>query len=292
MLSRRLESWLLCVVRLLRVERQAHSWQAGGWYSQLLCQWRCSLQSRALGIVLLISSSVNSGRWSSRRQLTAKVQFEWRLGRKLSSFHRTWCGCSRSQQKVDALTEIQTVTIGEVVGGPFGIVPCFPECSECLIIRFSLVVEQCCPLGCNRWLEFGNASLKPVWVLPLSLAKGVHDRVVNDNTDVTPSFFSAWCGAVPEGLFNRIGEALTQVWDCCASCVNAWASFLLGTVDTFGLKAYFSAHQRVVGVAVSALVTTGTEDTADEGPSSDNEIQLVPVVGSGVAQGYLVVRLG
>ena len=36
---------------------------------------------------------------------------------------------------------------------------------------------------------------------------------------------------------------------------------LLGMVDTFGLKAYLAAHQRVVGVTVSTVVTAGTEDS-------------------------------
>lgn len=42
-------------------------------------------------------------------------------------------------------------------------------------------------------------------------------------------------------------------------------SFQLRTVDTFGFKAYLAAHQRVVGVAVSALVTVGTEETVEKG---------------------------
>lgn len=38
---------------------------------------------------------------------------------------------------------------------------------------------------------------------------------------------------------------------------------LLGMVNAFRLKAYLAAHQRVVGVTVSTVVTVGTEDTAD-----------------------------
>ena len=65
------------------------------------------------------------------------------------------------------------------------------------------------------------------------------------------------------GLFNGVGDAFAQV--CYLSCVDAWVSFQLRTVDTFGFKAYLAAHQRVVGVAVSALVTAGTEDTVEKG---------------------------
>ena len=71
--------------------------------------------------------------------------------------------------------------------------------------------------------------------------------------------------AVPVALFNGVGDAFAQV--CYRSCVDAWVSFQLRTVDTFGFKAYVAAHQRVVGVAVavSALVTTGTEDKVEKG---------------------------
>ena len=93
-------------------------------------------------------------------------------------------------RQLDVLTEIQPVVVGEAVSGPLGIVPGLPECSECLIRKLSLVVEQCCPLGCDHWIKFDNASFKPVWVLPLSLAKGIHGRVVNGDTDVVPSFLS------------------------------------------------------------------------------------------------------
>ena len=36
-----------------------------------------------------------------------------------------------------------------------------------------------------------------------------------------------------------------SIWDCCPSCVDAWASFLLRMVDTFGFKVNLAAHQRV-----------------------------------------------
>lgn len=42
-------------------------------------------------------------------------------------------------------------------------------------------------------------------------------------------------------------------------------TFQRRTVDTFGFKTYLAAHQRVVAVAVSALVTVGTEDTVEKG---------------------------
>ena len=47
-----------------------------------------------------------------------------------------------------------------------------------------------------------------------------------------------------------------------------------------GLRACLPPHQRVVGVACSAVVAARTEDTVKKGSSSDNKIQLVPVAES------------
>ena len=60
-------------------------------------------------------------------------------------------------------------------------------------------------------------------------------------------------------------------------------------MGTYGLKAYLAAHQKVVGVAVSTVVTAGTENTVEQGSSS--EIQLVLVAGSGVRQDTLWLGL-
>ena len=48
-----------------------------------------------------------------------------------------------------------------------GIVPSSPECTECFIRRFSLVVEQCCPFGLAQ-VRLGLASLS------LHLCPGLH----------------------------------------------------------------------------------------------------------------------
>ena len=58
---------------------------------------------------------------------------------------------------------------------------------------------------------------------------------------------------------------------------------MLGRPFMLGLRAYLDpAHQRVVGVAFSAVVAARTEDTVKKGSSSDNKIQLVPVAESDV----------
>ena len=64
-------------------------------------------------------------------------------------------------------------------------------------------------------------------------------------------------------------SSMQSVTRSCRSAILAVltreCSFQLRTVDTFGFKAYLAAHQRVVGVAVSALVTVGTEETVEKG---------------------------
>ena len=48
----------------------------------------------------------------------------------------------------------------------------------------------------------------------------------------------------------------------------------------------------MVGVTVSAVKTASNENTVERGSSGDNEVQLVPVVGSWVPPGYSVVWFG
>ena len=45
----------------------------------------------------------------------------------------------------------------------------------------------------------------------------------------------------------------------------------------------------MVGVAVSAVIAAGGQDTVQQGSAGDNEIQLVPVTRSGVPPGHSVV---
>ena len=61
-------------------------------------------------------------------------------------------------------------------------------------------------------------------------------------------------------------------------------------VDSLELETHFAGDHRVVGVAVSAVVATGGQDTVQQGSAGDHEIQLVPVTGSGVPPRHSVVR--
>ena len=53
-----------------------------------------------------------------------------------------------------------------------------------------------------------------------------------------------------------------------------------GRPFVLGFRVYLPTHQRVVGVAVSAVVAARTEDTVKKGSWSDNKIRLVPVAES------------
>ena len=56
------------------------------------------------------------------------------------------------------------------------------------------------------------------------------------------------------------------------------------------METHFAGDHRVVGVAVSAVVAMGGQDTVQQGSAGDHEIQLVPVTGSGVLSRTSVVR--
>lgn len=114
---------------------------------------------------------------------------------------------------MNALTEVQLVITGTASSYPSGVVSDLPEYSDYLFGRLPLVVEQCCSLGCNCWLEFDSSSYELVLIIPLSLAEGVHGKVVDGVTDVFPFLFSTACGVVSESLLYEVGEALTQIWD-------------------------------------------------------------------------------
>ena len=55
---------------------------------------------------------------------------------------------------------------------------------------------------------------------------------------------------------------------------------MLGRPFMLKLRACLPTHQRVFGVAFSAVVAARTEDTVKKGSPSDNNIQLVPVTES------------
>lgn len=60
-------------------------------------------------------------------------------------------------------------------------------------------------------------------------------------------------------------------------------------MDSLGVEADFAGDHGVVGVAVSAVITAGGQDTVQQGSAGDNEIQLMPVTRSGVPPGHSVV---
>lgn len=63
-------------------------------------------------------------------------------------------------------------------------------------------------------------------------------------------------------------------------------------MSSFWLKAYFATDQGLVGITLSTVITTSDEETVQRGTSGDDEIHLVPVVGSGVPPGDTVVEFG
>lgn len=75
-------------------------------------------------------------------------------------------------------------------------------------MALSLVVEQCHPLSCDCWFECSNSCFKPIWVLFLLFAEGVHGAFVNGVTGEVPSFFSTVCRAGLEGVLNGVNKTL------------------------------------------------------------------------------------
>ena len=53
-------------------------------------------------------------------------------------------------------------------------------------------------------------------------------------------------------------------------------------MDSLRLKTHLAGDHRMISVAVSTVVAACSEGTVQQGSSSDDEIQLVPVTRSGV----------
>ena len=60
-------------------------------------------------------------------------------------------------------------------------------------------------------------------------------------------------------------------------------------MNLLGMETHFAGDHRVIGVAVSAVVAAGGQNTVQQGSAGDNEIQLVPVTRSGVLEESLLV---
>ena len=63
-------------------------------------------------------------------------------------------------------------------------------------------------------------------------------------------------------------------------------------MDLLGLKMHFAANQGEVVITVSTVVAVSDENAVQEWSLSDDEIQLVPVMGSREPPGYFVTQLG
>lgn len=92
--------------------------------------------------------------------------------------------------------------------------------------------------------------------------------------------------AVLVGQSLRASSMITQVWHHCPGCLDVRLSFPLRVGDTFG---HITANQEMVSFTVRAVEAAGSANAVQQGSSGDCEIQLVPVIASGVMPGHSVV---
>ena len=128
--------------------------------------------------------------------------------------------------------------------------------------------------------------------LSFFLTEAAHGWVISSFANMVPSLLYAALWAVLEGLVDSVCEEYTSIWDLGPSYFDAWTSFLLGIMDSFGSEMHLATNQRMVSVTVGAVTAAGDEETAQQWYSIDDEIQLVPMTRSWVSPGYSVDRLG
>ena len=95
---------------------------------------------------------------------------------------------------------------------------------------------------------------------------------------MVPPLHCAARWAVLEGLVDSICEAYTSIWDGSPGYVDAWASFLLGIMDSLVSGTHLATNQRMVSATVGPMVAADDENIDKQWSSSDDEIQLVPMI--------------
>ena len=77
----------------------------------------------------------------------------------------------------------------------------------------------------------------------------------------------------------------------CFADVDARSALLSCTVQTLRTELHFAAHQRVVSVAIGALVAAGYLDAGEVDASGEDQVELMPVFRSWVSPGDSMLRL-
>lgn len=168
--------------------------------------------------------------------------------------------------------------ISTFTSNPFGVISSLPKYCKSFHWSLFLIVKQGCSFNTDSRLENSDPRLEPVLALYSLLSKDIQCGHIDDFTNMLPPFFDIASWTIFKGFFNSIDKFLTVSWNWCRSCINTWASSLLWAVDLLWLEADFAANQGMIGVTVRTMVTASDKDTVQWGPSSDNEVKLVPML--------------
>lgn len=135
--------------------------------------------------------------------------------------------------------------------------------------------------------EFSGICLEQVLSLSLLPAEDRECRAMDCVPEMIPSLLciSLW-GLCLQGVFQALGKHLHPLWALCLAGVDTWFTWRFSAMKLLGLNPDAAAGQRVICVAINAVVGTCGENASRLTASRENQVQF----GAGMSTRYFVLR--
>ena len=125
---------------------------------------------------------------------------------------------------------------------------------------------------------------KPVCCLFSLLAKCGQGGVINSVIEMFPSFRCICISQASKGFLKQLGKFLHFSLIASLADVNTWSSFLFRVLQSFCSQFYYT-H------TISILVTACDRNTMRARTSSEDQIRLMPMLGSWMSPGNSGLKL-
>lgn len=138
------------------------------------------------------------------------------------------------------------------------------------------MVQQSFSPGLRDWLHLFPMCLEPISILVFFLPESGHGWVVDGIAEMVPGgdgvarVAGGWLRSEP--ILEVVGEALSLGRVESATGVDAGEPLRPGVVDLSGFQPDLAGDERVVGVAISAVVASRVKDGAEVHSPCDDEV--------------------
>ena len=181
-------------------------------------------------------------------------------------------------RSMDVLRQLEPVIVGTASRCLLGLASCNSHCLQVILAWDKLSVDD--------WLHLCDVNLKPVCVPAFLLAVSWYCDTVDGVSHGVPSFRSSSLWSLL--LVSVSSSSSTNSCFLCGYAVLLVLTLLLGVVKLLWFQLYPWSNHGVVGVAISAVVSSGIADTIEGVTSGNDQIQLMPMFWSGVSPRYFV----